>query len=104
VAGSGTNTLTVITQCAPRTGHDFVVQFGPVSTGSDSVTSAYADCPAGWTAVAGGFYVSNPNGSEASPAAVIWSVPASHNERSSWFASGFAPVNTKVVTLAQCLI
>lgn len=104
VAPPGTNTLTVVTQCAPRTGRDFVVQFGPVSTGANSVTSAYVDCPAGFTAVTGGFYVSNPDGSEAFPTTVTWSVPASHIAGiSSWFASGYAPVNTKVVALAQCL-
>jgi hypothetical protein len=101
----GANTATVITQCAPRTGRDWVVQFGPASTDPNSVTSAYVDCPSGYRAVAGGFYVSNPNGSEAFPAAVIWSVPANHIAGiNSWYASGYAPVNTKVVALAQCLI
>lgn len=100
----GANTLNVVAECAPRTGRDVIRQFGPASTSTNTLTSAYADCPAGYTVVAGGFYVSNPDGSEAHPASVIWSVPTSHNGVSAWYASGYAPVNTKVVALSQCLI
>jgi hypothetical protein len=105
VAPPGASALVTIAQCAPRIGRDFLVQFGNVSVGNNQITSSYVDCPAGYTAIAGGFYASNPDGSEAVPAAVIWNVPATHIAGiNSWYASGFSNPNTKMVALAQCLI
>jgi hypothetical protein len=55
VAPAGVRTtLVTVTQCAPRTGHDFLVQFGNVSTSSATETSSSVDCPSGYTAIAGG--------------------------------------------------
>lgn len=101
VAPSGANTMTTTTQCAPKIGRNFVAQFGNVSSSNNQVTSSYVYCPSGWTAIAGGFYASNPNGTEAFPSAVIWSVPASNG---SWYASGYTNPGNKMVALAQCVI
>ena len=40
-------------QCAPRTGRDFLVQFGDVSTNGNRETSNRVDCPSGKTAKKG---------------------------------------------------
>jgi hypothetical protein len=104
VAPPSANTMEIDVQCAPRTGHDTLVQFGNTSTNVNTVVSSYADCPSGYTAVAGGFYISNPNGSVGTPGNAIWTLPTSHSAGiSSWYASGYAPVGTKMVALAQCL-
>jgi hypothetical protein len=101
------DTLIVTTQCAqmasPR--RDFIAQSAAKSVANNFV-GGFADCPAGWTAISGGVYLSNANGSEA-PGQSIWSIPSSRTGgNSSWFASGRADsaVNTKTVTLAQCII
>lgn len=102
--GIGDDTLVTVTQCAPKAGRDFLVQAGTPVQSANSSISSYADCPAGYTAMAGGFYISNPDGSEATPGNVEWSVPAAHAPGiSSWYVNGFAPVNTKMVALAQCI-
>jgi hypothetical protein len=104
VAPQGADTMEIHIECAPRTGHDTLVQFGNISTNANTAVSSYADCPSGYTAVAGGFYISNPNGSPATPGSAVWTVPTSHSAGiSSWYASGYAPVGTKMVALAQCL-
>jgi hypothetical protein len=85
------------------------MQAGILSQDANSYVSGYATCPAGYTAISGGFYISNPDGSEATPGNVIWSVPATNGPASqagtndSWYVAGTAPVNTKVVALAQCV-
>jgi hypothetical protein len=101
------DTMVITTQCAqmasPR--RDFIVQSGAKSV-SGNFVGGFADCPAGWTAISGGVYLSNANGSEA-PGRTAWSIPASRpGGISSWFASGLADsaVSTKTVTLAQCII
>lgn len=101
------DTMVITTQCAqmasPR--RDFIAQSAAKSV-SNNFVGGFADCPAGWTAISGGVYLSNANGSEA-PGRSIWSIPFSRTgENSSWFASGRADsaVNTKTVTLAQCVI
>jgi hypothetical protein len=104
LAPSVAHKLVVVTQCAPRTGRDFLVQFGNSARDSNTLTGSYADCPAGYTAIAGGFYISNSDGSVSDSATPIWSVPTSHaaTGRSSWFAAAASPAGTKVVALAQC--
>jgi hypothetical protein len=100
VAPPGVRTaLVTITQCAPRTGHDFLVQFGNVSTNGNDETVSFVDCPSGYRAIAGGFYASNPDGSVATPASAEDSSPVGGR----WFVLGFTPPNTKLVALAQCL-
>ena len=101
------DTMVITTQCAqmasPR--RDLIIQSGAKSVPNNFV-GGFADCPAGWTAISGGVYLSNANGSEA-PGQTIWSVPSSRpGGISSWFASGHADsaVNTKTNTLAQCII
>ena len=61
---------------------------------------ASVDCPSGYTAIAGGFYASNPDGSVSTSASVEESVPVG---TSSWVVEGFTPPHTKMVALAQCL-
>jgi hypothetical protein len=101
------DTMVITTQCAqmasPR--RDFIAQSATRSVANNFV-GGFADCPAGWTAISGGIYLSNSNGSEA-PGRSIWSIPFSRaGGISSWFASGQAnsAVNTKTVTLAQCIV
>jgi hypothetical protein len=101
------DTLVVTARCAqmasPR--RDFIAQSATRSVANNFV-GGFADCPAGWTAISGGVYLSNANGSEA-PGESIWSIPSSRRgANSSWFAAGRADsaVNTKTVTLAQCVI
>jgi hypothetical protein len=101
------DTMVITTQCAqmasPR--RDFIAQSAARSVAGNFV-GGFADCPAGWTAISGGVYLSNADGSEA-PGRSIWSIPFSRTgANSSWFASGRADsaVNTKTVTLAQCII
>src|SRR5205807_9345450 len=77
-APSNAHKLVVIAQCAPKIGRDLLVQFGTLSGGDISAANSYADCPAGYTAIAGGYYLSNIDGSEATPGLIYWSVPASH--------------------------
>jgi len=101
VTPSGANTMVTTTQCAPKIGRNFVAQFGNVSTSNNQFTSSYVNRPSGWTAIAGGFYASNPNGTEAFPSSVVWSVPASNG---SWYASGATNPGNKIVALAQCVI
>jgi hypothetical protein len=96
------NSLVTVTQCAPKVGRDFLMQAG-VPSNNYSIVSVYADCPAGYTAISGGFYASNPDGSEAVGHTSFWTVPASNSGFSSWFASGYAPPNSKLVSLAQCI-
>ena len=91
--------LVTVTQCAPRTGRDFLVQFGNTSTDGNRETSNFVDCPSGYTAIAGGFYASRPDGSLATPA----SAEDSSGLGGRWFVRGFTPTNTKLVALAQCL-
>ena len=91
--------LVTITQCAPRIGRDFLVQFGNPSTDGNRETSNFVDCPSGYTAIAGGFYASKPDGSLATPA----SAEESDSIGGRWFVLGFTPTNTKLVALAQCL-
>ena len=100
------DTMEITTQCAqmasPR--RDLIIQSGTRTVPSNFV-GGFADCPAGWTAISGGVYLSNANGSEA-PGRAIWSIPFSRpGGISSWFASGLAntAVNTKTNTLAQCV-
>lgn len=101
------DTLVIVTQCAqmasPR--RDFIVQTGAASIPGNFV-GGFAACPAGWTAISGGVYLTNLNGSEAA-GRTAWSVPATRpGGISSWFALGMADssVNTKTNTLAQCII
>ncbi len=99
------STLVTLTQCAPKVGRDVLIQSGTPLQSITSFASVYADCPAGYTALSGGFYASNPNGTEVLGYSPIWSVPASRQQpsASSWFAGGYAPANTKLVSLAQCI-
>ena len=101
------DSMEITTQCAqmasPR--RDLIIQSG-TPTVPNNFVGGFADCPAGWTAISGGVYLSNANGSEA-PGRTAWSIPFSRpGGISSWFASGVADsaVNTKTVTLAQCII
>ena len=101
------DTLVITTQCAqmasPR--RDFIAQSGAQSI-SGNFVGGFADCPAGWTAISGGVYLTNANGTEA-PGRTAWSIPSSHlGGNRSWFALGMADsaANTKTVTLAQCII
>jgi hypothetical protein len=101
------DTMVITTQCAqmasPR--RDLIIQSGAKSVPNNFV-GGFADCPAGWTAISGGVYLSNANGTEA-PGRTAWSIPSSRlGGISSWFASGLADsaVNTKTNTLAQCII
>ena len=99
--------LVITTQCAqmasPR--RDHIVQSGAPSVPNNFV-GGFADCPAGWTALSGGVYLSKADGSEA-PGRTAWSIPAHRQGAfSSWFALGQADsaANTKTNTLAQCII
>ncbi|MBO3751769.1 hypothetical protein J5X84_37340 [Streptosporangiaceae bacterium NEAU-GS5] len=96
---SDTDTMMIITQCAPKTGKDFLVQFGNVSTSPTTKVGSFVNCPSGYTAIAGGYYISNPDGSEARPGTIQVSKPLLNG----WAVSGLAPANTKMVALAQCL-
>ncbi|MFC7529165.1 hypothetical protein [Actinoplanes sp. GCM10030250] len=100
------DSMVITTQCAqmanPR--RDQIIQAGVPSVAGNFVGD-YANCPAGWTAISGGVYLTNRDGSEA-PGRTIWSVPATRaGGISSWFASGQAntAANTKTNTLAQCI-
>lgn len=100
------DSMEITAQCAqmasPR--RDLIIQSG-TPTVPNNFVGGFADCPAGWTAISGGVYLSNANGSEA-PGQTIWSIPFSRaGGISSWFASGQAnsAVNTKTNTLAQCI-
>ncbi|MEA2588583.1 MAG: hypothetical protein QOH66_1510 [Actinomycetota bacterium] len=100
------DSMVITTQCAqmasPR--RDLIIQHG-TPTVPNNFVGGFADCPAGWTAISGGVYLTNANGSEA-PGRTIWSIPFSRpGGISSWFASGQADsaVNTKTNTLAQCI-
>jgi hypothetical protein len=101
------DSLVITTQCAqmasPR--RDRIVQAGVPSVANNFVGD-FADCPAGWTAISGGVYLSNADGSEA-PGRTAWSIPADRQSKmSSWYALGQAnsAVNTKTNTLAQCIV
>jgi hypothetical protein len=99
--------MVINTRCAQMAGprRDLIVQAGAKSV-PGNFAGGYADCPAGWTAISGGVYLTNLNGSEAA-GRTVWSVPATREGGiSSWFAFGMAdsPVNTKTNTLAQCII
>jgi hypothetical protein len=98
---SANEQVTVI-QCAPRTGRNVVVQFGNAATSPFSEISSFVDCPSGYTAIAGGFYASNPDGSVVHGAAVTESDQGGRAGR--WFVLGFTQANTKLVALAQCVI
>jgi hypothetical protein len=103
VAPEKNDDLVIITQCAPRVGRDHIVQAGFVA-GSSSTANGYADCPAGFTVIDGGFYLSNPDGTEATPGNVIYSLPVNRgNGITGWFVSGNVATNLKVVALAQCI-
>ncbi|MGH3620296.1 MAG: hypothetical protein ACRDQ5_00690 [Sciscionella sp.] len=100
------DSMVITTQCAqmasPR--RDLIIQHG-TPTVPNNFVGGFADCPAGWTAISGGVYLTNANGSEA-PGRTVWSIPFSRpGGISSWFASGQAnsAVNTKTNTLAQCI-
>lgn len=104
VAPPASSTLVTVTQCAPKVGRDLIVQAGVLSQVHNAISNVYADCPAGYTAVSGGFYISNPDGSEATPGNALWSVPAARSASiTSWYASGYTRINTKMVALAQCI-
>jgi hypothetical protein len=97
---TATDRVVVRTQCAPLRG-SLVSQ-----TGTSDVTlggSVYGSCPAGYTALSGGVYLSRADGSEETFGAVNWSVPANDNR---WYVSGTArnfPGNHKLVALEQCI-
>jgi hypothetical protein len=102
VAPAGATMQEVIIQCAPRTGHDFLVQFGPVATSSLLPTIGVVTCPTGYTAIAGGFYVSNLNGSVSAVGNVQRS--SLRGSPDTWIAIGWISIDTtKMVALAQCL-
>jgi hypothetical protein len=96
------NEQVTIIQCAPRSGRDLVVQFGNVAPDPFNEISSFVDCPSGYTAIAGGFYASNPDGSVVNGAAVTDSEQGVRPGR--WFVLGFTQANTKLVALAQCVI
>jgi hypothetical protein len=103
VAPQGASVQVTIIQCAPRTGRDFLVQFGNESHSRFRATTSSVSCPSGYTAISGGFYVSNSDGSVSSNADEAVSAEST-NTPGSWFATGLAPIGTKVVALAQCLL
>jgi hypothetical protein len=47
-------------------------------------TTSFADCPPGWTPIAGGFYASNSDGSMATPTKVSESAPAPREAGLPW--------------------
>jgi hypothetical protein len=95
------NEMVTVIQCAPRSGRDVVVQFGNVAPNPFGEISSFVDCPAGYTAIAGGFYASNTNGSVVNGAAVTDSDRGGRPGR--WFVLGYTQANTKLVALAQCV-
>jgi hypothetical protein len=101
VAPSHADTLTIIVQCAPLTGHNSRGQSAIVSTGPGSVTGIDADCPSGFTRIGGGFDIpsNDPNS-----AVVVSSTPTTHGPaRSSWFAGAIEPAGGAVNVLAVCV-
>ena len=99
---SSANEQVTIIQCAPRSGRDVVVQFGNLAPNPFNEISSFVDCPSGYTAIAGGFYASNSDGSVVNGAAVTDSQQGGRPGR--WFVLGFTQANTKLVALAQCVI
>jgi hypothetical protein len=96
------NEQVTVVQCAPRSGRDIVVQFGNAAASPFNEVSSFVDCPSGYTAIAGGFYASNSNGSVVNGAAVTDSDQGGRPGR--WFVLGFTQAGTKLVALAQCVI
>jgi hypothetical protein len=98
---TATDRLVIRTRCAPLRS-SFVTQ-----TGVHNVTfgnSVYGSCPAGWTALSGGVYLSKPDGSEEVTGFVTWSVPAGGNR---WYVEGRSPgdyLDNKLVALEQCIL
>jgi hypothetical protein len=78
------------------------VQFGNVSHSRFRATSSSVSCPSGYTAISGGYYVSNSDGSVSSNADQAASAELP-DAPGTWLATGLAPIGTKVVALAQCL-
>jgi hypothetical protein len=102
IVPSSANEQVTLIECAPRTGRDFVVQFGDVVTNPFREATSFVDCPAGYTAVSGGFYASNLDGSVVNGASVKQTDRGGGTGR--WFIAGFTQANTKLVALAQCVI
>jgi hypothetical protein len=106
VAPDSGDLLVIVQQCAPKVGRDFLVQTGfLVQPGSSGRVSGYSTCPSGYTPIAGGYHISNPDGSEATPGNVTYSEATNRNAShfDSWFVSGGADVGKKVAALVQCI-
>jgi hypothetical protein len=97
-------TMVINAMCAPRQGgyvqqSHIVAQPPPPGNGG----GVYAECVAGYFAIAGGVYLSKPDGSE-SPGTVLYSVPGGFSR---WFASGntnsASASGTKLVAVANCI-
>jgi hypothetical protein len=104
IAPPKSTSLVTTTQCAPRVGLDRIVQSGTVVTRANVGVGSYADCPPGYYAISGGFYLSKPDGTEATPGNAVWTGATTHSGLKSWYASGNASVGNKVVALAQCVL
>jgi hypothetical protein len=115
LAPSGTGELQVETHCAPNTGHNLVVTVAtPASTTAQATVSAYASCPTGFQAIAGGFHTVNANNTSyipfagvTAPAVPHWSIPvtpsSSTNGLPAWFATATSPVGLHVLVTVQCV-
>lgn len=104
--------MNVTTRCAPRTGRNFLKAFtSSVATANPlQEVRGYAECPAGYQAISGGFQVTNADGTPFIPglqsAIAIWTipVPADPTRNSSWFADVWVTPGTYLSVVAQCVI
>jgi hypothetical protein len=113
-APSGTGQLEVDTHCAPNTGRNVVVTAATAAaTAAQPNVTAYANCPAGFQEIAGGFHTVNADNSTYIPVANVtppsashWSIPvpsSSDLHRPSWFANVNAPAGKHVLVTVQCV-
>jgi hypothetical protein len=88
----------VVTQCAPDTGGTF--QTSAAMPGQEGVFQyVVAQCPAPFSALSGGAYLANPDGSVADALIV-----RSDSTGAGWQVQGTAPIGGKVVALVRCTL
>lgn len=101
---NSTDRLVITTQCAALSGSFLTSVSVPVNPNS-SGPGVYQDCPAGYTALTGGFYLSRPGGSEGTGIVTnsVWADRGSGI--TSWFTAGkSSAANNRITSLVRCTL